>query len=261
MSIAKPIVVITGASSGIGVAFAEIFARNGHEIVLVARREQQLAALADRLAAAGSPRPHLIPLDLARPDAGADLARALSERGLEPGIIVNNAGFGLAGPAARLDRAEQLTMIDLHTRTVADLSLRFVDSLARHRGGIINVASVASFVPGPNMAVYHATKAFILSFTESIHQELKAKGVRVTAVCPGPVATEFQARAGTGVNHFPARFARSAERVARDGYAAFMQGRRLVVPGFDNRVATLVPNFLPRSIVLRIVTAMRRQKA
>ena len=114
----------------------------------------------------------------------------------KPQSIVNNAGFGLIGRAAELDRAEQLAMIDLNVRALTDLSLAFVDSLARHKGGILNVASLASFLPAPGMAVYYATKAYVLSFSEALHVELRKKGVRVTALCPGPVPTEFQARAG-----------------------------------------------------------------
>ena len=133
----------------------------------------------------------------------AMIADELRTRGLEPNFVVNNAGFGLVGAAAELDRAEQLAMIDLNARALTDLSLRFIDSLARHRGGILNVASVASFLPGPGLAVYYATKAYVLSFSEALHHELKPKGMRVTALCPGPVATEFQTRAGMPEGLFP----------------------------------------------------------
>ena len=147
--------------------------------------------------------------------------------------MVNNAGFGLVGNAAALDRDEQLAMIDLNVRALTDLSLAFVDSLARHRGGILNVGSVAGFLPGPGMAVYYATKAYVLSFSEALHSELKSRGVRVTVLCPGPVPTEFAARAGIkGGSLAPAYLsARSPERVAEAGYRGLMQGRRTVVPG------------------------------
>ena len=205
----KPVTLITGASAGIGAELARVFARHGHELVLVARREDRLNALADEIAAAGRPRPVVLAIDLEQRDAVARIAAELASRGLEPAIVVNNAGFGLAGAAAALDRNEQLGMIDLNIRTLTELSLAFVDSLARHRGGILNVASVAAFLPGPGMAVYYASKAYVLSFSEALHRELKPRGIRVTALCPGPVPTEFQARSGM-----------RADRVATDSDAA-----------------------------------------
>jgi short-subunit dehydrogenase len=149
-------------------------------------------------------------------------------------------------------------MIDLNVRVLTDLSLRFVDSLERHRGGILNVASVASFMPGPDMAVYHATKAYVLSFSEALHRELEPRGIRVTALCPGPVETEFIAQAGVPEGTFPRFLMRSAERVAREGYDGLMRGQRVVVPGSANKAATLLPRLLPRGIVLRMVRAFGR---
>src|ERR1043166_8457559 len=196
MSIFKPVTVITGASSGIGSALARVFAANGHEIALVARRERELVLLQTELAAAYQHRPHIVPMDLQRSDAPARIAHALLGRGLEPSIVVNNAGFGLHGAAVELERAAQLAMIDLNIRALTDLSLRWMDGIVRHKGGILNVASVASFMPGPGMAVYYASKAYVLSFTEALARELSPLGVRVTVLCPGPVKTEFQMRAG-----------------------------------------------------------------
>lgn len=252
MTALQPVTVITGASAGIGAALARVFAGKGHQLVLVARREAKLAAVADSVAATSQTPPHLIPLDLTAPDAADRLADELRLKGLAPEFVVNNAGFGLVGPAAELDRAEQLAMIDLNVRLLTDLSLRFLDSVERMRGGILNVGSVASFVPGPNNAVYHATKAYVLSFSEALHWELKPKGVRVTALCPGPVETEFQARANMPSDYFPRMLKRSAERVARDGYEGLMRGQRLVVPGFANKVATVLPRMLPRTFMLRL---------
>src|SRR5437868_12672123 len=151
---ASPVALITGASSGIGAALAHVFAKNGHEVVLAARRVPQLAEIAVRIAAAGHRSPHILPVDLAREDSAEWLAQELVARNLEPAYLVNNAGYGLLGPAATLDRAEQLAMIDLNCRTLTDLSLRWVNSLARHRGGILNVASISGFIPGPGMTVY-----------------------------------------------------------------------------------------------------------
>jgi hypothetical protein len=246
---AQPVCLITGASSGIGAALAREFARHGHTLVLTARRQPELDALADSIAGGGRPRPHVIPADIGNADGIARLAGDLQTRGLEVAILVNNAGFGLLGDAAKLDHAQQLAMIDLDVRALTDLTLRFIPGIVRHKGGILNVASIAGFLPGPGMAVYHASKAFAVSFSEAMHQELKDDGVRVCALCPGPVPTQFFARAGIPRGYFPAYLARTAERVARDGYEGFMGGHRVVVPGFPNRVVTLLPRLLPRGLI------------
>jgi uncharacterized protein len=247
----RPVTLITGASAGIGWALAEVFARHGHELVLVARRTAELERLADQLAASGAPRPGVLVLDLGEPGAGERIAAELAARGLVPRNVVNNAGFGLIGPAAELDRAEQLAMIDLNVRTLTDLTLAFIPSLVDHHGGILNVASVAGFLPGPGMAVYYATKAYVLSFSEALHYELKDRGVRVTALCPGPVPTEFQARAG--IKRRPSSMDRSVEEVAQAGYDGLMRGRRLVVPGWQNRFVIRMPRLLPRGLLLDLV--------
>ena len=171
----RPIALITGASAGIGAALARVFAENGHELMLVAGREQRLTQLADTIAASGRARPHVVALDLTRTDAAAQIAVELAQRGLEPQYVVNNAGFGLYGDAAELPLAEQLGMIDLNVRALAELSLAFINSLSRRRGGILNVASVASYLPGPGMAVYYASKAFALSFGEALHESRRRR--------------------------------------------------------------------------------------
>jgi short-subunit dehydrogenase len=255
----RPVTLVTGASAGIGAALAHVFAAKGHEVALLARRALQLTQLADAIESAGHKRPHILAIDLARADASTRIDDEMHSRDLEPQYVVNNAGFGLLGPAAELDRREQLAMIDLNVRILTDLSLRFVDSLARQRGGILNVASVASFLPGPGMAVYHATKAYVLSFSEALHQELAPRGVRVTVLCPGPVVTEFQERAGIPESYFPRFLARSAERVARDGYNGLMRGKRLVVPGTENKIAAFLPRLLPRAFVLKFLVAGTRK--
>ena len=260
MSIRKPITLITGASSGLGAALANVFAEHGHALAIVARGAAQLNELADKIEGRGRVRPQVLVSDLTREDAAARIAQQLHESGHEPQYVINNAGFGLLGPAATLDRNEQLAMIDVNVRVVTDLSLRFVDSLARHHGGILNMASIAGFMPGPGMAVYHATKAYILSFSEALHHELAPKGIRVTVLCPGPVDTKFQKfqiKAGIPEGYFPGLLSRSAGRVAREGYKGLMRGQRVVVPGSDNKVAVLLPRLLPRSWMLRLVRGSR----
>ncbi len=256
----KPVTLITGASSGIGLALARVFAENGHELVLVARREDALGALADEIAKAGYPRPTIVAVDLGRRDAVPRIAAELWSRGLEPANIVNNAGFGLAGPAAALDRDEQLVMIDVNVRALTELSLAFVDSLARHEGGILNVASVAGFLPGPKMSVYFATKAYVLSFSEALHAELSPRGVRVTALCPGPVYTGFQARAGLRRAGIGERWfvALSPRRVARIGYRGFVRGKRVVVAGISNRIALCFIRVMPNKLLLSLISRRSR---
>jgi uncharacterized protein len=256
-----PVTLITGASSGIGMELARVFAAHGHDLVLVARREDRLKALADEIAASGRPRPTVLAADLERRDAVALLAAQLSSRGLEPAIVVNNAGFGLSGAAARLDRNEQLGMVDLNVRALTELSLTFVDSLERHRGGILNVASIAAFLPGPGMGVYYASKAYVLSFTEALHQELSGRGIRVTALCPGPVPSGFQARAGIGIDRSQSLLELSADRVAQIGYDGFMRGKRVVVAGTGNRLVVFLMRFIPHALLLRAVDRHMRNVA
>jgi uncharacterized protein len=255
----QPVTLITGASAGIGAALAREFAAHGHDLALVARREPELAALADEIAATGRTRPVVIALDLTRIDAPIRLAHELSSRGLEPGHVVNNAGFGLMGLAADLDRGEQLAMIDLNVRALTDLSLRFIESLARHKGGVLNVGSVAGFLPGPGMAVYYATKAYVLSFSEALHRELEPRGVRVSVLCPGPVPTEFQARAGMGDVSAKSLLGCTPEEIAKVGYAGFMAGKRVILPDLPNKAVPLLARLLPRSWVLSIADVRGRK--
>jgi len=258
----RPVTVVTGASAGIGAALARVFARNGHELALVARREDRLTVLADEIAAAGKPRPLVIVADLEREPARA-IGEALAAAGAEPQYMVNNAGFGLAGRAANLDRNEQLQMIDLNVRALTELSLAFLDSIGRHRGGVLNVGSVAGFLPGPGMAVYYATKAYVLSFSEALHTELKNRGIRVTVLCPGPVATEFAERAGVKGSIAPPILAQPADYVAELGYRGLMEGRRVVVPGLANKVVTAIVRLVPRALILASVNVrqLRRRSA
>jgi uncharacterized protein len=257
----RPVTLITGASSGIGAELARVFAAHGHELVITARREASLTALADEIAASGQKRPTIIVADLAARDAVAKIAAELSARGLEPQYVVNNAGFGLAGAAASLDRADQLGMIDLNVRVLTELSLFFVDSLARHRGGILNLASIAGFLPGPGMAVYYASKGYVVSFSEALAAELAGRGVRVTALCPGPVATGFQARAGLrpGGLGEGAPLALPARRVAEIGYAGLVAGKRVVIAGAGNRLAVFLMRLTPHAVLLPLIAwGMRR---
>jgi short-subunit dehydrogenase len=261
MSSLRPVAVITGASAGIGVALARVFARHGHELALVARREDRLNALADEIAASGARRPIVIVADLLKPGAARQIADALTGQGAEPQFVVNNAGFGLVGLAASLDHDEQLQMVDLNVRALTELSLAFIDSLARNNGGLLNVGSMAGFLPGPGMAVYYATKAYVLSFTEALHNELKPRGVRVAVLCPGPVPTEFAARAGvSGGTLAPSVLTQSADDVAEAGYRGLMGGHRTIVQGFLNKLITVLIRLTPRSLILHAAEARQARR-
>ena len=256
-----PVTIITGASAGIGAELARVFARNGHTLVLLARRKDKLTALAAEIAASGKPEPLVLAIDLSLRDAVARISDALRAHAFEPQYIVNNAGFGLIGPAAELDRAKQGNMIDLNVRALTDFSLAFVDGLARQQGGLLNVASVAGFLPGPGMAVYYASKAYVLSFSQALHQELVSRGVRVTCLCPGPVETEFASRAGVIEHEAPAFLTVSAKRVAEAGYRGLMRGQRLVVPGVINKVMSFLPRILPRPFLLSALAKRQKRRA
>ena len=197
--VTERVTLITGASAGIGTELARVFAANGHRLALTARRADRLEALANELAAKGGKKPIVIACDLQEADAGDKIAAALAAEGVELDNLVNNAGFGVFGDAIERDRVEQVGIVDVNVRALTDLSLRFADQLIRNKGGLLNVGSVAGFLPGPGMAVYYASKAYVISFTEALRAELAPRGVRVTVLCPGPVPTEFQARAGVRV--------------------------------------------------------------
>lgn len=253
-----PVTLLTGASAGIGAELARVFAAHGHELVLVARRQDRLHALADAIAEAGRPRPLVLAADLEQRDAVTKIAAELTSRGIEPSFVVNNAGFGLMGDAASLDRNEQLGMIDLNVRALTELSLSFVASLERHRGGLLNVASIAAFLPGPGMAVYYATKAYVLSFTEALHHEWSSRGIKVSALCPGPVPTEFQARANMELPSASKMIELPPDRVAQIGYDGLMRGQRVVVAGLGSKLAVSFMHFTPHALLLRAVDQRSR---
>jgi uncharacterized protein len=255
-----PVTLITGASSGIGAELARVFASHGHELVLVARRQRELADLAEELASKGAKRPIVLAVDLAERDAVARIAAELKSRDREPAYLINNAGFGLAGPLTVLNRGEQLALVDVNVRALTELTLTFVESIINYRGGVLNVASIVSFMPGPGMAVYYASKAFVLSFSEALHSELSRRGVRVTALCPGPVATGFQLRAGirAGTAGETTILAIPARRVAEIGYDALMRGKRVVVAGFGNKIVVFFMRYLPHALLMPMIRTRLR---
>jgi uncharacterized protein len=254
------VTLITGASAGIGTELARVFASNGHRLALVDRRGDRLTTLASKIVAAGGKAPILIPCDLEHPNACDKIAAALAAEGVEVQFVVNNAGFGLFGYAIELDRAEQLGIIAVNILAMTDLSLRFSDSLIQHRGGILNLGSLAGFLPGPGMAVYYASKAYVLSFSEALRQELAPFGVRVTTLCPGSVSSEFQARAGLkpGFEHVILNV--SASDVAQAGYRGLMANKRAVLPGLGIKIVPFLLRLFPRGFILAAVGRLQLRK-
>ena len=251
--------LVTGASGGIGADIARILARRGLRIALVARSQERLQALAAEIATS-APAPLVVAVDLSKPEGPETVQAAIASAGARVSVLVNNAGFGLVGVAHDLDRIEQLEMIDLNVRALVDLTVRFAPDLIASKGRILNVASVAAFSPGPGMAVYFATKAFVLSFSEAVSEEFKQSGVTVTALCPGLTPTGFQARAGMA-----ARFGRLVPstpsiQVAEAGVAALFAGRRRVVPGASNRIFTRLAPFVPRALALPALLRAQQTK-
>src|SRR3977135_1787377 len=254
------VTLITGASAGKGTEMARGFSSKGHRLALVDRRGDRLTTLASEIVAAGGTAPILIICDLENPDACDKIAAAVAGEGVEVEFVVNNAGFGLFGYAIELDRAEQLGIIAVNILAMTDLSLRFSDSLIRHRGGILNLGSLAGFLPGPGMAVYYASKAYVLSFSEALRQELAPRGVHVTTLCPGSVSTEFQARAGIkpGLEHDMLNV--SASDVAHAGYRGLMANKRAVLPGLGIKIIPFLLRFFPRGFILAAVGRLQLRK-
>jgi short-subunit dehydrogenase len=244
--VTERVTLITGASAGIGTELARVFASHGHRVALVARRADRLEALASEIKTAGGAAPIVIPCDLAQPDCGDRIAEALTASGVEVEYIVNNAGFGVFGRAIQRDRSNQLEIIAVNVRALTDLSLRFSDHLIRNRGGLLNVGSIAGFLPGPGMAVYYASKAYVLSFTEAMRAEL-------AVLCPGPVPSEFQARAGFRPGFDSAILNVSPAAVAQQAYSGLMANKRAVLPGLGIKIVPFLLRLFPRSFILGAV--------
>jgi short-subunit dehydrogenase len=250
-------VVITGASGGIGLAFAEIFASDGWRPILVARSVDKLESIADGLKLKHGAEAAVVGLDLAQPGAAQRLFDAVSELGIEVDALVNNAGFATYGPFAEQLLEDERQEITLNVLTLTELTKLFLTPmLARKRGRILNVASTAGFQPGPMMAVYYATKAYILSFSEALSNELEGSGVSATCLCPGATATGFGERAKMQASPLmKSPNVADAPSVARAGYRAMMAGKRLEIPGLANQAIAMSHRFAPRGLVLKIARA------
>lgn len=247
--------LITGASGGIGAQLARYAAADGRALVLVARSQDKLEALAQSL----DTEVVVIVSDLSRPHAARDLVAQLHEKNIEVSELINNAGVGDYGLFDSSELQTQLDMIQLNVTSLVELTHLLLPSIKAHRGKIMNVGSVASFLPGPLMSTYFSTKHFVLSFSESLHEELRHSGVSITCLCPGPTATGFGSRAHVGKGHSISNTNTTADSVAKIGWRAMQRGDAIVINSFYLRVGVFIANrLLPRFLVRRIV--MRYQK-
>jgi short-subunit dehydrogenase len=255
--------LITGASGGIGEELARLLAAARIDVVLVARSAGKLSALAGELARAYGVRAEAVAADLAQPSAADDIARELAARGLAIDILINNAGFGTYGPFAGTPAAEEARMIQVNIAALTMLTkVLLPPMLQRRRGRIMNVASTAAFQPGPLMAVYYASKAYVLSFSEALSNETAGSGVTVTCLCPGPTRTGFQDRAGMQESRLLTTLSvATAAEVARAGYDGMMAGRAIVIPGVANRIAVQLLRVTPRAVVRRVIRGIQDKRS
>jgi short-subunit dehydrogenase len=245
--------LVTGASSGIGLEFAKLLAAAGHDLVLVARRKPPLEALAATLAREHGTVCHIVATDLAQPGAATKLAQTIDDAGIELEILINNAGFGIYGPFTATDLQTELDMIQVNITALTELSKLVIPGMvARGRGRVLNVASTAAFQPGPLMAVYYASKAYVLSLSEALAVELEGTGVTVIAFCPGPTESGFQAAAGIGKSKLSGEMPSSAE-VAAIGMRALERGTTVAIAGTRNWWLVQSVRLLPRKWVARLV--------
>lgn len=252
-------VLITGASSGIGLELARQFAKSGSDLILVARREHRLNEVASELSDNHGVYVTVIAKDLSVPEAPGVLFNELKESGIEVDVLVNNAGFGAIGPFSEIDENILQDMLNVNLVSPTILSRLFLPEMVkRNRGGILNVGSLAGFQPGPNAATYYATKAFVLSLSEALHDELKNSSVKVTCLCPGPVATEFGRQSGMEDANLFRMGTMNAESVAREGYEGFMRGKIVVIPGLMAKSVPVLERFIPRSIARKIAHMLNR---
>jgi short-subunit dehydrogenase len=252
--------LITGASAGLGLEYAKLFAADGHDLVLVARRRDKLDQLAAELIQRHSIAVQVIAADLSQPGAAQQIWDRTQAEKIEVDFLVNNAGFGSSGRFVELDAKRELEMVDVNVRVLVELSRLFLPAMvSRQRGRLLNIGSTAGFVPGPFMATYYASKAFVISFTEALAYELQGSGVTATVSCPGATATEFATQAGnadTGL--FQSGVADSAS-VARHGYQAMLAGQVVAIPGLKNKLTAQSARFSPKALVTRITAKLNRR--
>ncbi len=254
--------LITGASAGLGLEYARLFAADKHDLVLVARRKDRLEALGADLSKAHGIKVHAIAADLMNAAAPDAIVAEVKRQGLQIAFLVNNAGFGTNGNFAELDPAKELGQVQVNIAALVGLTRAFLPAmLGRKQGRILNIGSTAGFQPGPYMAVYYASKAFVNSFTEALWYELKGTGVTATVSCPGPTATEFLVVAGSDKSKLARMGMMTAAEVARAGYDAMHAGKRMAVHGLKNKLGALSTGLAPQGLLLKFAAMLNRKPA
>ena len=255
--------LITGASGGIGLAMAKVFASKGHSLILIARSGDKLQALKQELESKHSVQVQVLIKDIAKPSAAQEIFEETQKQGWQVDILINNAGFGTYGFFQKTDWAQEHQMLELNIVALTDLTKRFLKPMVEKKSGkILNVASSAAFQPGPLMAVYYASKAYVLHFTEAIANELKGTGVTASVLCPGPTASDFQSRANIDMQIplFQTAGVMSAQQVAQAGYDGLMKGKTLMIPGLMNQWGSSGVRFVPRKFVTFVVRWLQDRK-
>lgn len=254
--------LVTGASGGIGYEFAKVLAENKYNLILTARSEDKLNQHKHDFEKKYQVQVSVIPGDLSIGQTPEKIFHRVNDLGLQTDVLINNAGFGDYGEFINTRWNRQAEMIELNVTSLTHLTRLFLPGMVeRRRGKIVNVASTAAFIPGPFMSVYYGSKAFVLSFSEAIANELKPTGVTVTCLCPGPTQSDFQSRAYIeNAKFIKGKKLPTSEEVARYGYAAMMKGKTVAVAGFNNKVLSMIPRFLPRDICANIVSMIQKSK-
>lgn len=254
--------LVTGASGGIGEELARLFAADGHDLVLVARSRDKLARLSEELGGKHGVGARVLAADLARPDAPREIFEELEGAGVAVDALVNNAGFGSYGLFAETDLRSELELLQVNVVALTHLSKLFLPGMiARRRGYVMQVASTAAFQPGPLMAVYYASKAYVLSLSEALANECEGTGVRVSALCPGPTETGFVAAAGMGDSKLFDRAVMDARTVAVEGYRGLLAGKAVVIPGLRNNLLARSIGFFPRNLVTKVVRRIQAKRS
>ena len=255
---ANETVLITGASSGIGLELARLFAADNSNLVLIARREERLRALAEELKSEFGVDIYVLSKDLSEKSAPKEIYDEIQKQGLVIDVVVNNAGFGARGRFAELGEEAQIDMIQVNVVALTHLTRLFLPGIIeRGRGGILNVGSLAGFQPGPNLAVYYATKAYVLSFTEALAEEVKNPNIKITCLAPGPVRTEFGEKSELDDSLLFKLSLMDSEPVVRAGYEGFRRGKVIVLPGIKQKLIPLLLRFTPRFLVRKIVMLLQ----
>lgn len=254
-------VLITGGSSGIGYRLAREFARHGYHLVLVARNASKLQRIKEEVEPEFGVDVKIIPADLTEDDAAARIFRTIQSENFPVDILVNNAGYALLGNFTKTDWVTESRMIRLNVVALTELTKLFLPEMVKQGNGrILNVASTASFFPGPSMAVYYATKAYVLSFSLALWSELKDSGVNVTTLCPGPTASDFQKTAGLTGSRMTEMYLMDAEKVAKDAYRGLMRSKRLVIPGFLNKISVYFGRLIPYRLLMWLLKYLHEKK-